>query len=243
MATERDSATAANEQAAVPGAENEAAEVSELDLLKQANADLQHKLKSTEGRLRVAQAQAGDSAETEARMVGYVNQVVKTLLEEDDPIKRAEKLKEAGARQERERATASEITKIQPELSKIVESAGLDWETDENLSDARKAWDERKPAEALRLASLAAREKELLDKGYVTPEEIEQTIEIKLREARNSQSSVDSGSSTASAGTGEQLPTNGAELRNYLANARAQGRRITKDELRSLTAGALSGGR
>ena len=233
MATEKDAA--ASETAAT--VESEATEPTELEKLKAEYAELDQKYKSDRGRLRQLEARQGHDAESEDRMAAYVTNSIRTVLEEDDPTKRMERLTELGAERERARALSVRVTDTQVELDKLVSDNKLDWANDPDLASARQAWEDNKPEEALRLASLLAREKSLKD-DYVSNEEVEEIVETKLKARQAQDNTVDTGNPTAPPRVPENKPTNRAELTEYLAARRQSGNPVGKEEMRGLVRGA-----
>lgn len=237
MATEEQAATADQAVSAQEASEPE----SELEKLRQENADLQQKFKSAQGRLRVSEANAGHAAEAEERMTSYMTNALKTVVEEVDPQERIKKIQELAQNQEADRQLRKRVTATQIELDKLVTDSQVDWENDPDLADARQAWSSSRPEDALRLASLVLHERKLKNNGYVSEEEVDRIVDTKLKNARQSDNAVDTGNSTVAIGLPDKKPTNAAELQQYLATARSNGIVIGKQERNDLVRGALSG--
>lgn len=232
MATKKD---AADTQSAPvePVAENE----SEIDRIKRESAEWRQKFESSQGRLRVAEAQQGQNAESEQRMMKYMSDSIQTVVSQDDPSKRAAALKEIGAEAERSRALGIRVTSTQIELDKLVTDSKLDWENDPDLTEARDAWNSSKPEDAYRLASLVARERALKE-DYTSNDEVDEIVDTKIRNARQDANVVDTKTSTAASDMPTQEPRNAAELTEYLRLARVNGIRLDKNDRSRLVRGA-----
>ena len=231
MATEKD---AAGNPAPV---ETEAREETEIEKIRRESAEWRQKFESSQGRLRVAEARQGHDAESEDRMAKFVTDSIQTVISTNDPKKRAEELQEIGARRERERALSLRITNTQVELDKLVSDNKLDWESDPDLVDARSAWNNSKPEDAYRLASLVARERALKE-DYTSNDEVDEIVDTKIRNARQDANVVDTKTSTAASDMPTQEPRNAAELTEYLRLARVNGIRLDKNDRSRLVRGA-----
>jgi hypothetical protein len=231
MATEKDAA--ANAASVETVAENE----SEIDKIKREASQWKQKFESSQGRLRVAEAQQGQNAESEERMMKYMSDSIQTVVTQDDPAKRAAALKEIGAEAERSRALGLRVTSTQIELDKLVTDSGMNWENDSEFADARNAWNSSKPEEAYRLASLTVREHSLEDE-YTKNEDVDEIVETTKRNARQDANVVDTKTSTAASDLPMDEPKTAAELTNYLRIARQNGIRFDKVNMSRLVRGA-----
>jgi acyl transferase domain-containing protein len=237
MATEEKAATAEEAVSAQEATEPK----SEIEILREENAELKHQFKSAQGRLRVNEANAGHAAEAEERMTTYMTNALKTVVEEVDPQERIKKIQELAQQQEADRQLRKRITTTQIELDKLLTDSQVNWENDPDLADARDVWNASKPEDALRLASLVLHERKLKNSGYVSEEEVDRIVDTKLKNARQSGNAVDTGNSTVAKGLPDKKPGNPAELQEYLATARSNGIVIGKQERNDLVRGALSG--
>lgn len=234
MTSERDAATA--EETATPVIE-EVKEETEIEKIQRERVEWERRALSAEGRVRQFDARAGENAESEDRLAKFFTESIETVLNEDDPAKRVERIKALGAQREAGRQMSTRITNTQIELDKLISDSAVDWDNDPDLADARQAWQDSKPEDALRLASLLVRERELKN-DYVSTTEVDEIVETKLKNARQIDSTVDPGASTAAGGMPEKKPTNQTELVEYLRLARQNGIVIGKADRTALVRGA-----
>jgi hypothetical protein len=232
MATKKDAAA----ENAAP-VEEKAREETEIEKIQRESAEWRQKFESSQGRLRVAEIRQGHDAESEDRMAKFVTDSIKTVISEDDPKKRGERLQEIGATRERERALSIRVTNTQGELDKLIADSKLDWVNDPDLADARAAWNDSKPEDAYRLASFVAREKSLQD-DYTHNDDVDDIVQTSIRNARQDDSAVDTGNSTAASDLLTQDPRTQTELTAYLRIARLNKIQISKEERARLVRGA-----
>jgi hypothetical protein len=236
MVTDND-ANAAEQAASV---EVETTET-EIEKIKREAAVWQQKFNSSQGRLKQMEIKQAESAESEDRIATFVKEAVESVASGDAPDRIRERIEAAGAKREAARQLSNRVSETQFKLDKLVTEEGIDWETDPDLADARRAWDSAKPEDAFRIASLVARER-ALKKTHVSEDEVDGIVETKLRNARQADSNVvNNGTSTAPRAPVTNDPRNPQELVAYLRNARNRGTVISKEERARLVRGA--GGR
>ena len=235
LATERDAATA--ESSAAPASED-ASDETDLEKVARESGEWKAKFDASQGRLRVANANAGHAAESEERTIGYITKALTEFAKIDDPQERIQRIQELERENTQARELSTRITNTQVDLDKLISDGKLDWANDPDLAAARAAWEGNKPEEALRLASLLAHERALKDSGYVSSEEVEEIVETKLRNARQDDSNVDTDTASAPRGTPEVKPTNPEEAVAYMRDKRLAGGRMNKQERADLVRGA-----
>ena len=211
MVTDND-ANAAEQAASV---EVETTET-EIEKIKREASDWKQKFNSSQGRLKQLEIKQAEAGESEDRLATYVKESIESATSGDAPDKIRERIEAAGAKREAARQLSNRVSDTQFKLDKLVTEAGIDWETDPDLADARKAWDSANPEDAFNLASLVTRER-----------------------ARQADSNVvDNGTSTAPRAPITNDPRNADELVAYLRNARNSGEVVSKEERARLVRGA-----
>lgn len=233
MVTDND-ANAAEQAASV---EVETTET-EIEKIKREASDWKQKFNSSQGRLKQLEIKQAEAGESEDRLATYVRESIESATSGDAPDKIRERIEAAGAKREASRLLSNRVSDTQFKLDKLVTEAGIDWETDPDLADARKAWDSAKPEDAFNLASLVTRER-ALQKTHTSNEEVDEIVDTKLRNARQADSNVvNTGTSTAPRAPITNDPRNPQELVAYLRNARNSGEVISKEERARLVRGA-----
>lgn len=229
-------AAAEESSAAADGGENQEAK---QPTVKELQARLQEETqarKSAEGRLKSRErssAIAGEAiAEMESRIGQTLVKALTTAFEIEDPIERGKAIEQVHADHRAQAALAAEITKAQPQLDDIVDQSGKSFD-DPQFANAKQAWDQGRPNEALLLARLAVTEARTGD--AIPREQVEEIVRAEVKNQRIADARVDTGSSTASTGD-EQRPRTRAELATHLASRRAAGNPVKASELSGLVA-------
>lgn len=235
MTTEQDAA--AEVSAAAENETSQEAVQPTVEDLQRRLEQAEQRAKSAEGRLKSRErtsAITGEAiADMESRITETFTNALTRAFETDDPVERAERIAQANAEHKARAALASEITEAQPVLDEIVERSGKSFD-DPEFADAKRAWEQSRPKEAVLLARIA--ETEARTGNTFTKEEVEQMIDARLKNERVSSARVDSGGSTASTAS-PQKPTTQAELAAYLRTRRIQGNPVPASEQRDLIRG------
>jgi len=171
LTTEQDAAAEASAAADVEG--QEATQPSVEDL-QQRLEQAEQRAKSAEGRLKSRErtsAITGEAiAEMEARVADTFTRALTQAFDTDDPVERAQRIAQVKAEHRAEAALAAEITEAQPTLDEIVDRSGKTFD-DPEFADAKRAWEQGRPKEAVLLARIA--ETEARTGNTFTKEEVE----------------------------------------------------------------------